>query len=232
MIKQFSLKKINNNICKIEEKWFKEHANLYLFGDKNSSLLIDAGLGLFDIKKFLKNKGFKNIKVALTHAHFDHFGGIKHFSQDEILLTKKMYKNLKDKHLSGLKFLNSKDFSPKINFSDIKSTFQRFSAPIKPKFINNIKIGKLNFKIIKVPGHTDDSVAYYDGKNGNLVTGDALYNGKIYSNFINSDNKKFKKSLNAISNLDFDLVFPGHNSIFNKKKALKIISKWEGCLGK
>lgn len=228
MEKKFKIEKINNNIYKIQETWFKEHANLYLFSGKNSSLLIDAGLGVFDIKKFLEKEGFKNVKVALTHAHFDHFGGIRYFLPKEIFITKKIYKNIKNKRLFGLEFLNPKDFSEKINYINAKTIFESYNISAKPKTINNIKIGKFNFKIIETPGHTDDSVVYFDKNNGILVTGDTLYDGKIYLNFLNSNVKEFKNSLTKINGLNFKTVLPGHNRSLDKNDTKKIIKKIDG----
>ena len=223
---QFKITKIDNSIYKIQETWFKEHANLYLFKGKESCLLIDAGIGLFNIKEFLEKKGFKNIKVALTHAHFDHFGGIRHFLPKNILITKKIFKNLKNNSLFGLKFLKQKDLPKKINYQEVKKIFTSFNVPTEPNFIKNIKVGKFNFEIIEMPGHTNDSIIYYDKKNKILITGDVIYDGKIYSNFLNSDKNKLKTSLKNISTLDFTMALPGHNQILNKNKVLKIINKF------
>ena len=60
---QFKITKIDKDIYKIQETWFKEHANFYLFGNKKKSLLIDAGLGFFNIKEFLEKKGFKKAEI-------------------------------------------------------------------------------------------------------------------------------------------------------------------------
>ncbi|MEI6580184.1 MAG: hypothetical protein WCN92_12105 [Eubacteriales bacterium] len=65
MEKNFSIKKISNNIYRIEEPWFKEHANLYLFKGKKFDLLIDCGLGIFNLKEFLNNKIF-NSRINFT----------------------------------------------------------------------------------------------------------------------------------------------------------------------
>lgn len=233
MIKKFSIKKINNNVYQIEEPWFKEHANLYLFKGSKFNLLIDCGLGLFNIKEFLNKEGFKNIKVSLTHSHFDHAGGIKYFSPKEILITPKIYRNLKDKRMWGLEYLKQEDFDKEMlseaNLFNIRKIYKNYDAtPIgpKPRLFTKIDVGSFCFELINMPGHTNDSVAYYDRKKGILITGDALYIGKVYFNLLNSNKQKFKASLKNIAHLDFNLVLPGHNRIFNKAKALKIVDIW------
>lgn len=220
---QFKIKKINKYIYIIQEPWFKEHANFYLFGDKKTSLLIDAGLGFFNVKEFLEKKGFKNIKVTLTHSHFDHFGGIRHFLPKEICITKKIYKNLKNEQLMGLEFLKQDDFIREVPYKKIKELFNPFIFSAKASNLKNIKVGIFDFKIIDVPAHTNDSVIFFDKKNKILVTGDALYDGKMYYDFLNSDKKEVKKVYKKISEIRFDLLLPGHNKIFYKKRALEII---------
>ena len=230
MIKQFSIKKIKNNVYLIEEKWFKEHANLYLFAGKKFNLLIDCGLGIFNIKEFLNKKGFKNIKVLLTHSHFDHASGVRHFLPEEIIVGHKIFKNLKDERMWGIKYLKRKDFIEevfsKINFSNILGMYKNLVIFAKPQLLTKINIGSFCFEPINVPGHTNDSTAYYDKSKRILITGDALYDGKIYFDFLNSNKKEFKNSLNKITHLDFNLVLSGHNEIFDKGKALELVENW------
>ncbi len=233
MLEYFTIKKINNNIYKITEAWFKEHANLYLIKGDKFNLLVDAGLGVFNIKEFLNKQGFKNIKVILTHSHFDHAGGIKHFLPNELLINKKILKNLQDKKLWGLEYLEANDFNKKIlkklTDKSAEEICKNYNISIFKLLENNIsKINLRNFcfKLIYSPGHSNDSFIYYDEKNKILITGDALYDGKIYIHLINSNKKKFKESLKKIVKLDFNLVLTGHNKILNKIEALGVIKKW------
>jgi len=233
-MKQFDIKKISKNIYKIEEPWFKEHANLYLFKGDKFNLLIDAGLGFFNIKKFLEKKGFKNNKIALTHSHFDHAQGIKHFLSEEILVNRKMHSSLKNIKMWGLKYFKKSDLKPKtptpLNFEKTGEHFLLYLDKIKPQKLEMIDTGFFSFKPINLPGHTDDSVGYYDKKHKILVTGDALYCGKIYADFPNANKKKFKKSLKVISKIKFNLLLPGHNDVLDKKMSSGVIYKWGSIL--
>jgi glyoxylase-like metal-dependent hydrolase (beta-lactamase superfamily II) len=237
-MKEFKIKKISDKIYKIEETWFKEHANLYLLEGKKFDLLIDCGLGLFDLKEFLAKNGFKKVKVVLTHSHFDHVLGIKHFPPDDILINRKMYKNLDDKNKLALESLSLNDFDQKIlskkhikNKKDILKGHDSFIPRIKQKEFKKIDNGFFTLISMDMPGHTDDSVVYYDKKKGILVTGDALYDGKIYLGFSDSSKKDFKKTLGRLAQLNFNLALPGHNKVFGKKKSLKIINEWNADLG-
>jgi glyoxylase-like metal-dependent hydrolase (beta-lactamase superfamily II) len=236
MTKQFSIKKIKNNIYIIEEKWFKEHANLYLFTGKKYNLLIDCGLGIFNIKEFLNKKGFKNIKVLLTHSHFDHAFGIRHFLPEEIIISHKVYKNLKHKRMCGIKYLKRKDFTEEVlsevNFSNILRMYKNSTIFAKPQLLTKINVAPFCFEAVDMHGHTNDSTAYYDKNKGILITGDALYIGEIYFDFSNSNKKKFKKSLKNMAKLNFKFVLPGHNKIFGKTKALEIIGNWSKTIDK
>src|SRR5271170_7223022 len=48
-----------------------------------------------------------------------------------------------------------------------------FGSDVKLKDGEVIRLGKESFKVVYTPGHTEDSVCYYDGKN--LFTGDTLF---------------------------------------------------------
>lgn len=231
MTKEFTIKKIDDGVYQIRETWFKEHANLYLFQGNKSNLLIDCGLGIFNLNDFLANQGFKNVQVALTHAHFDHAGGFKHFQNNKNFITPAIKKNLRNRGLWGLEYLNNEDLSSEIfakfaTAEKLQDSFRILSIKNTLQKLSQIDIGSFYFDLINLPGHTNDSVAYWEKEKGILVTGDALYDGEIYFDFINSDKQKFKKSLEIISKTDFTKALPGHNQILGRAKVLNVAKSW------
>jgi len=228
MAKYFDIKKIENNIFLIKETCYKENASIYLFSGKKKSLLVDSGTGMFDIKKFLENLGFKNIYLTLTHSHFDHAGGIKYFDKEKIILPKKIINNLENKKFWGIEYLDKKDFKNISNetLNNFYKNFKIILPKIKVQKKLNIDIGNFSFDLINMPGHTDDSFTLFDKKNKILLTGDALYNGKIYCQMPNSNKEKFIVSLKKIIKLNYELILPGHNNLLYKKDADKIAKQW------
>ncbi len=229
----FKIDKIKENIYKISEPYFKEHANIFIVKGKKFDLVVDSGMGLENLKEFLLKKKIMNPKVFITHGHFDHIGGMKFFEPNELLICGKVAENLSNKKLFGLEYLHDKDFDINIGKKlgvNVKEFCKKFNVDkIKKPSIykkNVISNGTYSFEIIHTPGHTDDSYILFDKKNKIIITGDTLYNGKIYMTMKNSDKKSFFKFLKKIQGLDFNLVLPGHNKVMNKKQALVIIEMW------
>ena len=105
--------------------------------------------------------------------------------------------------------------------------FQTF-IPIKQK---SIKLTPFQFKVIKTPGHSSDSVCLHEENLGYLFSGDTLYDGPIYLYLPESNIKDYKKTINSLLLLrKITKIFPSHNSFrFSKinltkiKKAIKDI---------
>lgn len=185
--KWFTIKQLTTNVWGIGEfKHFEEVACYLVIGDKKA-LLIDTGLGKYNIKKVVKEITKNKLLIINSHQHYDHIGGNKYFSKDLIINNQKMIK-----------------FSPFI------------------------------FRIIKTPGHTPDSICFYDKNFGYFFSGDTLYNGPIYLHLKESKLKDYVCSIKKINNLkSIKKIFPGHNGFsFNKDNLKIILDKLKGTYGK
>jgi glyoxylase-like metal-dependent hydrolase (beta-lactamase superfamily II) len=77
----FQREQVTPDLIRITEKHFDPiaRANLWLLSGRDVHLLIDTGLGVSDLARYLAPLLDKPLTVVCTHAHFDHAGGLADF---------------------------------------------------------------------------------------------------------------------------------------------------------
>ncbi len=187
--------------------------NTYVIEKDNQVVVIDAGAEVEDLKRVVGNK--KVLAVCLTHLHFDHSYNleeyIKTFDCDVYLL-----KGYEDYLLDSTKNVSQ--------YFGIKITHKIQKSHIK-YYAENLEIGKFNFNIISVPGHSKDSVCLL--VENNLFCGDTLfYEGVGRTDLYGGDAEELRNSLRLIKKLDFEMAYAGHFEPFSKPHALREISHY------
>ena len=178
----------------------------YLIKDKETDLV-----GVVDPSEFKPvdveiNRTYKKLDFILnTHHHFDHIGG-------------------------------NTDLKKKYNSKIIASTYDEKRIPdidIKKKDGDFFSIGKTNFEVVHIPGHTLGHICFFSKQSKVLFVGDTLFSlgcGRIFEGTF----EQMFKSLEKIKNLPKDtMIYCGHeytlkNSEFclkNDEKNLKLKEK-------
>ncbi|MGI6279515.1 MAG: MBL fold metallo-hydrolase [Acutalibacteraceae bacterium] len=175
------------------------HTNCYLISSEKAAIVIDPGFKSEVAKEFLFENSDKAAAILLTHAHFDHIGGVA---------------ELKAVHEAPVATgANEADIinDPSVNMAT------KFHARIgeiavdMPLFDGQtITIGDLEIKVIETPGHTPGGVSYLIGNN--LFSGDTLFLESIgRTDFPGGDYKQLENSIRKIYDLPDDtMVYPGH----------------------
>ncbi|SEK29204.1 MULTISPECIES: MBL fold metallo-hydrolase [unclassified Butyrivibrio] len=125
-----------------------------------------ADLGKLIYEK-LKNHGFKVDAIYLTHAHFDHIGGVDELRK---LSGAKVFIYEKEKRLC-----EDPDYNLSSQFGE--------NLTVKPdKYLcdgDECEAAGLRFKLIATPGHTEGSCCYYFEEDHILISGDTLFEGSV-----------------------------------------------------
>jgi len=197
--------------------------NQYIIEDTNTSelSLFDAGNaisldGLFKGMEIF-NLNYKNItKVFLTHSHVDHVLGIY-----------KLLDILKDNppkiHAYGdaAKILEKGD-EKKILPVMFGLTAKRFGIEIYPLDIIDLQnfeeiqiSSEFKFKIYYTPGHSLDSVCYYEPYKKILIPGDLVFIGGNFGryDFPGGSLPTLINSIKFVNDLDIKYLLPGHMGI-------------------
>lgn len=140
--------------------------------------VVDPGEAQSVINVLNKN-GFSLAGILLTHHHYDHSGGIKELLQH--------WKNIPV-------------------FGSYRSTIKEINHPLREN--DEIVCSPFRLKVIEIPGHTLDHIAYYNDKI--LFCGDTLFSagcGRVFEGTI----PQMYQSLNKLAKLSQSiLVYSAH----------------------
>jgi hydroxyacylglutathione hydrolase len=184
-------------------------SNIYIIKGEIPTI-IDCGTGmrhtivLKDIKKIIDPSNLK--QIIITHEHFDHWGGI-------IRLHKFFNKNVKiitHEH-SAIRIERGKSEFNQILIGQMP----RLQIDKKIKNEEKIKIGNSIFEVIHTPGHSPGGICLYDKKSKSLISGDSIFANGFFGRYDLPEGNKnqLKTSIEKLSKLDIENIFPGHNTI-------------------
>ena len=123
------------------------------------------------VNSYLKENGLKLENILITHHHYDHTGGVE---------------QLKESYECSI-------------YGPYDSPFKGVEIKLKENY--EITILGYYFKIIEVPGHTLDHIAYYSAEQDVLFCGDTLFSGGCGRIFEGTPSQMFE-SLSKLSILD------------------------------
>ena len=170
-------------------------ANCYLvINDKNrKGIVIDPGANGAGLIKEIEKLTYNIKGILLTHAHFDHIGGVK---------------ELKDKYNIPV-YVNQGEIDNSKVDNNVYSKLPNDCSLINDGDVLNI--GGINIKCLHTPGHSKGGMCFLI--EDSVFTGDTLFQGSIgRTDFISGDFKTLIDSIQKkLITLDGDTkVYPGH----------------------
>ena len=176
-------------------------ANCYLVADEASKegMIIDPGADAPVILKRILQLGLKIKYIVLTHSHFDHVsaaGAVKKATGATLAAHEADVKSLNDGLLARLAGIVSEKVPP---------------PDVLLKGWETLSIGKLDFTVLHVPGHSPGGIALYGADA--IFSGDSLFEMSIgRTDLPGGSYDQLIDSLNCrLLVLDDDIkVYPGH----------------------
>lgn len=213
--------KLINNLYLYPECGMLDCNTYVIIGDPG--VIIDPGNTMFLNERLesMRQDGLapSNIgTITNTHLHIDHCGAneaFKNISGAKIILHPVQKANYDFTVIEGARIFG---MTPTEFTEDAV-----FDGPI-------LTIGDMEWEMITAPGHSPDSVCFYNGKDKILICGDVLFEmntGRVDLPGGNGD--ELKKTIMSLSKMDIDYLFPGHMGTING--ADKVRANFEFIIG-
>ena len=146
--------------------------NAYFYIDEKTKhgFLVDPAAESEKLLKIIKDNGWTIEKILITHGHFDHIGAVEKLAKE---LNIPYYI-----HADGKQYL----INPQMNLS---SFFEQNIALSGAQYLQDgdeislTSSPDVKLKVIHTPGHTADSVVYYDKNNDVAFVGDTIFKNSV-----------------------------------------------------
>ena len=177
-------------------------SNSYVAYDKNECMIVDLGVKVEYLDKFIKDNNLTVKYLVLTHGHYDHahYVGdyIKAYPDARVICHADEVKILTDK-IANVSFLVGDSCTYNYNYT----------------LVNNgdaLTIGDTEFKVLNFPGHTPGCICLLDEKSKTMLTGDVIFaQGYGRTDFKYGDSSLMRNSLLQIAKMDEEItIYPGH----------------------
>ena len=173
-------------------------ANCYVVVKDHHALVIDPGDDFSALKRLLTEEEATLDAILLTHAHFDHIGGLDGLIEEygvDVYMNPKEFDFLDDMRLNGSAYFYAKVKSHAV-----------------PKAVHDgmQKIGAVEVEAKTLPGHSVGSTIYRI--EDALFTGDVLFQGSVGRvDLPTGSERDMMASIQYLKTLPQDLVvYPGH----------------------
>ena len=146
--------------------------NTYLLNtiESQECVIIDPAIGSRTLVKDITRNNLTLIQIWITHAHFDHVGGIQEiensFSNQIPVCLHPLEIPLWQEGGGG------KEFGVEMNLSPYPPIITLMDQ-------SEIKLGENNFRVLHTPGHTPGHITFYCPNQNVAFCGDLIFNKSI-----------------------------------------------------
>lgn len=220
---------VTDNVTQLQ---IAQGSNIVCISLEDELIFIDTGLNTIvanDFRKQMEQKYQKKASMLLiTHAHIDHFLGMKAFSDCTIVAAEAAQQRFS--RFVGLQFTDEIIENMSKIFPSIKTavTVAKISKP--HLWVKERKSFGPNEEILfeVKGGHSSCSSTIFYKSDKILMVGD-LIQAKVcpYFGEPDTDMNKWIQALKEWNNQDIDYILPGHGGILNKDYAQSVLEFFE-----
>lgn len=211
----FSVQTVAPDTFAISEPAHWEEPHSYLVCGRDRALLIDTGLGVADLGGEVRRLTGLPVLAAVTHAHWDHMGGLGSFSQVAVhheeagWLAGQFPLPLAAVRAS----LTARPCAFPRGFRLEDYHIYQGGATRLLQDGDCIDLGGRQLLVVHTPGHSPGHCCFFEEATGLLFAGDLLYAGCLDAFYPTTDPRQFAASVRRVRALPVRRILPGHHRL-------------------
>ncbi|WP_245475968.1 MBL fold metallo-hydrolase [Mesorhizobium sp. M7A.F.Ca.US.006.01.1.1] len=201
-------------------------SNVFHVRGRDGDLVIDGGMGLVPLRPVLGLLPGKPVVAVATHVHVDHVGALSEF-QTRLghRAEAAFFADMADEHtLAGYfrEMADGLDHLPYKGWS--QQPFHVQPAPLSRILADGdvVETGDRSFRVLHLPGHSPGSIGLLDELNGDFLTGDAIYRGRLVDDLPGSDVPAYRKTMQRLLQIEFSRAYCGHGETIDQDELRSI----------
>lgn len=241
----FSTRQVDDGITLITEPHVDPliRANFYHVRGSEADLIVDTGTGIAPLAQVLGKltDSAKPVIAVATHAHYDHVGGMREFSErlvhpreQQALSGKGQFASLLSEDFPPAWRLQVEDDDhqlpdmlvnaiPYAGYDPRQYTLQPVTATRLVDEGDRISLGSRVFEIIHTPGHSPGGICLFDSQSGVLFSGDTIYDSRLFDELPGSDIQSYVNTVRRLRLMvGIRMVCPGHDCCFDGGKLYEL----------
>lgn len=197
------------------------HRRMYAVTGRDRSFVIDAGIGVGDLRGLVSTLVPDTPTLLLTHSHWDHIGNAAQFGDVrvhpaersesggvDVEFTDRPGQFVEDWIADGNSFPD--DFDPE------SYAIQPVTSVTDIQAGDTFDLGDRELRAIHTPGHTDGHIGFLDRSEGILYGGDIVHRNRgLYLQLPRSDLRSCLETLTDLRRRrdagEFDVLLTAHN---------------------
>lgn len=220
-------------------------ANMFLVRGRDRDLLVDSGMGVCSLRRFLDPFLDKPVVHLLSHAHLDHIGSAHEFAGDLVMHAAEadvMRNPPTDMELSFDGYTPERKERLRRSGFDVSGAL--IAASPGPSFDpaswripgaeptrlvadgDLVDLGDRRFEVLHTPGHSPGSICLWEAETGMLIGGDTIYDGLLIDTLPDSDPAAYAVSMRRLKQLNVSAVHGGHRESFGFEKYQFLIDQY------
>jgi glyoxylase-like metal-dependent hydrolase (beta-lactamase superfamily II) len=227
----YRLERKGDGVTLIEEPWIRPfyRCNMWHVRGRDRDLLIDSGMGVVPLRKWVPLVTEKPLLAVASHTHFDHIGAHHEFedravheAEADILARPTRAATLADPYVTDAIF----DRLPPAPYES--ALYGVRGAPATQRLHDGdvLDLGDRRLEVIHTPGHSPGGIALWEAATGTLFSGDIVYDGPLIEDTPHADAAAYVASMRRLLGLPVRVVHGGHFPSYDGTRHRALIEGW------